>query len=87
MTSCPECAAEQAVAEATFDESDTLEAVYTCREGCGPILIVSTPGVVPWEGRGYRMGDWMIRNPKDLFIRPAGRLNVVVLPASPHALD
>lgn len=43
---CLACHAEQSLAEATFNESDRLEATYTCREGCGHILIVSTRGVV-----------------------------------------
>ncbi len=51
------------------------------------MLIVSTPGTVPWEGRGYRLGDWMIRNPTDLYYKGRTMGGAVLWPASPHALD
>jgi hypothetical protein len=88
FTTCPECKTEQSLAEAGIVyEDDGLETLYLCKIGCGTILIVSTPGVIPWEGRGYRIGDWVIRNPRDLYLRQAGLTAAIQLPASPHALD
>jgi hypothetical protein len=59
---------------------------YTCRNGCQPIVVVGTPDEVQWEGRGYRMGDRVIRNVFDLFYQVAGTNAGFVLPASPAAL-
>jgi hypothetical protein len=66
VTTCRVCGTLQSLDRATLDQADPLETVYRCLNGCEPILIVTTPGVVPWEGRGYRLGDWVIRNPGDL---------------------
>ncbi len=87
QTTCPVCQTKQRLHKATVDQSDPLETTYRCRSGCGPILIVSTPGVVPWEGRGYRLNDWMLRNPTDVTMHPLTATGVVLIPASPHALD
>ena len=81
-TTCPTCGRAQELASATYDDSDPVEAVY----GCGPILIVSRPGVTVWEGRGYVMDAWIIRNPTDLLLRPPGKAQGLVMPASPDAL-
>lgn len=88
-TSCVECLALQTLDQATVDETDPLETIYRCRNGCEkPILIVGNPGVAPWEGRGYRLGDWVIRNPSDVLVQWEGvKSPSVALPASPHALD
>ena len=80
FTTCPSCGVVQALAEATVEAGEDSDTVYRCRQGCGPILIVSLHSDVPWEGRGYRTGDWVLRNPRDLFVQP------VVMPASPFAL-
>jgi hypothetical protein len=88
-TACPECGTVQRLAEATPDTTeDGLETTYRCRTGDGAaILIVSTSGAVPWEGRGYALGDWAIRNPRDLYIHVAHAPPPIHMPASPHALD
>lgn len=88
-TSCPTCGAEQALSEGRFSEND--ETVYTCKNGCQPILIIGAPGNRPWTGRGYRMGNFVVRNPSDLDVPVLGHdgnpLEVAVrLPASPAAL-
>jgi hypothetical protein len=88
FTHCPECGTEQSLAEAAIvDEDGGLETLYLCKVGCGTLLIVSTPGVVPWEGRGYRLGDWVIRNPQDLLLRQPALAAPILMPASPDALD
>ena len=86
-TTCRRCGKTVRLNAATVDTSDPLEVTYSCPVGCGPILIVSSPGVVPWEGRGYRLGDWMLRNPSDLFCQGRGMSPAAKIPASPHALD
>ena len=88
-TTCPECGTSQRLAEATPETAeDGLETTYRCRTGDGSaILIVSTPGVVPWEGRGYQLGDWVIRNPSDLYIHVSHAPPPILIPASAHALD
>jgi predicted RNA-binding Zn-ribbon protein involved in translation (DUF1610 family) len=86
-TDCPACGATVHLNDATVDQTDPLEVTYSCPE-CGEVmLIVSTPGVTAWEGRGYRMGDWMIRNPSDLYHQGRTMVGPALYPASPHALD
>jgi hypothetical protein len=85
-TSCPGCGLSQSLDQATLNETDPLETIYCCMGCQAPILIVSTPGVVPWQGRGYRLGDWSIRNPNDLHVLQSGSAEVL-LPASANALD
>jgi len=86
-TTCRTCGQEQTLEAATVNQADPLETIYGCVNGCGTILIVTTPGVILWEGRGYRMRDWAIRNPSDLFVRPPGADRDVLFPASPAALE
>lgn len=89
-TTCPTCDEQQALSEAAVTQSD--ETIYECRNGCQAILIIGLPGDKPWAGRGYRMGDWVLRNPADLVGRlinqsgqPSGQ--PIVFPASPAALQ
>ena len=88
-TTCPICQRETRLDLALLDDRDPLETIYGCpSDGCdGIVLIVSTPGVVPWEGRGYRLGEWMIRNPGDLYMQTPEMPSAVLMNASPHALD
>jgi hypothetical protein len=90
VTTCPTCKEAQTLSEA--DVSSGEETVYVCKEGCQPILVVGPPVPPPWPGRGYRMGDWVLRNPSDLHVRlidqqgePSGK--PVLIPASPAALN
>jgi hypothetical protein len=68
VTTCPTCRTEQSLTEASVSHGD--ETAYTCKNGCQAIFVVrpSQPGALPWEGRGYAVGDWMLRNPADLFV-------------------
>jgi uncharacterized protein DUF6602 len=84
-TTCPACGTSQTLAEATVARVAD-ETVYTCRNGCQSIVIVGVPEDVPWEGRGYRLGDRVIRNVADLYMPVVGSPGGVVLPASPAAL-
>jgi hypothetical protein len=91
-TVCPSCATTQSLSEADFVEGE-LESVYTCKNGCQPILVVdrSGPGKRRWPGRGYRLGNFVLRNVADLEFtaidqhgKPVG--GVIRVPASPAAL-
>jgi hypothetical protein len=90
VTTCPTCAEEQTLAEADFFEGEE-ESAYMCRNQCQPILIIGAPGLIPWPGRGYRIQNFTLRNPADLYLwllnQQGRRLpNPVLFPASPAAL-
>lgn len=84
-TSCPTCSAKQRASEASIslDGDDT---VYSCKNGCQPIIVVSRPGLVAWPGRGYRIRDHVVRNAADLFFQGPSMPVPVQLPASNAAL-
>jgi len=84
-TTCPTCHQEQMLAEApiSLDFSDTL---YTCKNGCQTLVVISRPGMVPWPGRGFRVGSYVIRNATDLFIKTENMGRPVLVPASTAAL-
>ncbi len=84
-TSCRTCGTAQKLTECEVrrDGSDT---VYVCRNGCQVLVVVGAPGDSPWPGRGYRLGDHVIRNAGDLFLALPGATAQVLIPASPAAL-
>ena len=84
-TQCPTCSSAQRASESpiSLDGDDT---VYTCRNGCQPIVVVSRPGLVAWAGRGYRIGDRVIRNAADLLFQGPNMAAAVLIPASRAAL-
>jgi len=67
-TECPACGEQQLLTEAclSLDEDDTI---YTCKNGRQPIVVVSRPGIVVWPGRGYRLGEHVIRNTRDIYVK------------------
>lgn len=85
QTECPTCKTRQNFSEApvTLDNDDT---VYSCKNGCQPIAVISRPGIVAWPGRGYRLGTHVIRNAADIFVSTAGMAVPVLIPASQAAL-
>ena len=85
LTWCPTCKTKQLLSEATIslDNDDT---VYTCKNNCQKIVVVSRPGLVGWPGRGYRIGDYVIRNAMDILITIASGKPKVLIPASKAAL-
>lgn len=85
ITECPTCKTKQHLGEApiSFDGDDTL---YTCKNGCQPIAVVSRPGIVAWPGRGYRLGTHVIRNASDITILASGMAKALLIPASQAAL-
>jgi len=84
-TSCPTCRAEQTLVQARI-RRDGEETVYHCRNGCQPIVVVGLPGESAWPGRGYRLGDNVIRNAADLHVPIVGTGKEVLIPASQAAL-
>lgn len=70
-TECPSCKTEQRLSEApiSVEDGDTL---YKCVNGCQTIVVVGRPGIVAWPGRGFRIGDYVIRNVNKVFIEGLG---------------
>jgi hypothetical protein len=85
VTTCPTCGTEQTLAEAIGSREGT-ETVYECRNGCQRIVVVGEPGQNPWQGRGYRMGPYVIRNASDLVAVVPHTGARLLIPASPAAL-
>ena len=85
ITKCPTCKAEQALSEATLslDEDNTI---YTRKNGCQPVAVISRPGIVAWPGRGYRIGEFVIRNAEDIRIKTEDMVATLLIPASKAAL-
>lgn len=69
VTTCPACSSEQTLSEATLSVVNG-ETHYTCINGCSPLVVVGRPGVVAWQGRGFRIGEHVIRNIRDLVATP-----------------
>lgn len=67
-TKCPTCETYQSLTETKLqlDNGDTL---YICKNGCQPIIVISRPEIVAWPGRGYRIGNFVIRNASDILIQ------------------
>ncbi len=88
LATCPVCNVEKSLAGATVTEEGE-STVYRCRSGCGILAIVAPvrPGAAPWNGRGYRLGDHVIRNVVDLRSRKHDQVNGILIPASPNALE
>jgi hypothetical protein len=84
-TSCRTCGTKQKLTECEL-RRDGADTVYICRNGCQSLVVVSAPGDSPWPGRGYRLGDHVIRNAGDLLLAIPGTVNRVLIPASPAAL-
>jgi len=86
-TSCPHCGQMQRLDQALRLDADWFEVVYRCASCTDPILVVSTAGALPWEGRGLEVGLWMIRNPTELFVRVHSFTDERWIPAAPSALE
>jgi hypothetical protein len=84
-TTCPACGTDQLLSEAVLSLDDG-ETIYTCKNGCQPVVVVGRPGVVAWPGRGYRLGDHVIRNVRDIVVRTEDMGATMVLDARDAAL-
>lgn len=60
-----------------------METTYICAGCKGTLLIIGAPNAdgKPWPGRGFRIGDFVLRNAADLHFRG------LKVPRSPAALD
>lgn len=68
QTSCPACSHEQTLAQATLRRGEEFSE-YVCVNGCQVILIIGRPGDDgPWQGRGYRLENFVIRNARDVIV-------------------
>jgi len=87
-TKCLTCGAAQSLDQARVsDDESGFNTTYICKSGCGPILIISDwTERNPQEGAGYRIGNWVVRNPSDLFFIQPGLSSPVLFPASSAAL-
>jgi hypothetical protein len=83
---CPVCSAMQRLSEAHVQHVGS-KTVYTCKAGCCTLVIVGDPEARAWPGRGFRLGDYLLRNAVDLLIDVANTANKVKIPASPAALE
>lgn len=85
VTDCPTCKEKQNLSEATISlvDDDTL---YSCKNGCQTILVISRPGVTAWQGRGFRLKDYVIRNASDITIKTENMHTSLLIPASKAAL-
>lgn len=84
-TTCPACHSEQRLNEATISLEDA-ETIYSCKNGCQPLVVVGRPGEAVWPGRGYRLGDHVIRNVRDIILKSDDMAKSVLINASNAAL-
>jgi hypothetical protein len=84
-TECPACGQSQCLDKASLS-LDKDETIYTCVNGCQPIVVVGRPGIVAWPGRGYRLGDHVIRNVKNILVKTKDMAVPMVLDARQAAL-
>src|SRR5690606_39046207 len=84
-TECPACSTQQRLSEATLS-LDSDDTIYTCKNGCQPLVVISRPGIVAWPGRGYRLQNYVIRNVRDITIKTESMGMPMLIPASKAAL-
>ena len=71
FTACPRCGSAQSLGSCTI-RSEGDDTCYPCKNGCQDLVIVS-PAVGdddarPWPGRGYRIGDHVVRNAVEVVV-------------------
>lgn len=100
-TTCPACHSKQNLNEAKISQDDT-ETVYSCKNGCQRLVVVSRRGETKWPDMpdrpalaengpglgfmGYGVGDYFIRNVRDLLLKTDDMAIAMCIPASPAAL-
>lgn len=87
LISCPVCHEQQSLHDAIVHFAGG-ETRYDCKNGCQTLVVVMGigPEAKPWPGRGYHVGDYIIRNIADLRVITRSDGAGIVLPARPHAL-
>jgi hypothetical protein len=83
-TSCGTCGETQRLSEANVEQDETVT-TYICKNGCGPILKVTEADRFAGKG-GYKVGDWTIRNPKQVLVYPPIKVGAVAFPP-PESLE
>lgn len=78
FTDCAVCGKEVRLSDCEITQG--LETTYKCKKCKSPVLIIGLPEVAAWPGRGYRMIDFIVRNPSEL------RFRGTALSRSPEAL-
>ncbi|WP_447786460.1 hypothetical protein [Stenotrophomonas bentonitica] len=72
-STCPSCRTAQRLSAETMHR-DGHDTCYRCINGCQDIVRIGAPEGEAWEGRGYRLGDYVLRNAGDTLIHfPGGR--------------
>jgi hypothetical protein len=84
-TTCPACGTVQRLSDATLS-LDHDETVYMCRNGCQPMVVIGRPGVVAWPGRGYRLGNHVVKNVRDILVKTEDMHAPMILNAGEAAL-
>lgn len=90
-TACRECGHSQCLAEGARSRRG-VEIIYRCCRCTAMVLVVGVPEKTRWAGRGYRLGDFTIRNPSDIHVclrdKTTGQQTRrgMFFPRSPHAL-
>ena len=100
-TTCPACHSEQSLNEAKISQEDA-ETIYSCKNGCQRLVVVSPRTEAKWPDmpdrpawtengpglgfRGYGIGDYFIRNVRDLIFKTDFMSRAVCINASPAAL-
>ncbi len=79
--------ATKTLEEAVYDPSNSVVSRYLCSNCLGVILIIARPESIRWEGRGYLLGDWLLRNPQDVVVDKTHTGRPIRFTASPYALD
>lgn len=85
QTVCPTCNEKQNLSEATMSLADD-DTLYSCKNGCQTIVVISRPGVTAWPGRGFRLKDYVIRNACDITIQTEYMRMPMLISASKAAL-
>lgn len=84
-TKCPSCNSSQKLSEALIS-SENKDTIYNCKNGCQKIVVISRPSLNSWPGRGYRLGEYTIRNIQELTFKINTMSTPISLPASSAAL-
>jgi hypothetical protein len=85
-TTCRTCEQKQSLGNPDGVVRSDTETIYNCKNGCGAILKVAE--AEPFVGKGgYRLGDWTIRNPRDVNVTLVGNPNGLLLPAPDPLID
>jgi TIR domain len=84
-TACPTCGERQNLNDCNVVVEDS-NTVYYCKNGCQRVAVVSSPSGTSWPGRGYRLGDFVIRNAENIFCKLPNGVVPILIPKSSAAL-